>query len=68
MHEKIINSISSNQAVIVDATFAKRPWRLEITQNLPIEKKVEWIGWRLKTSLEKCLIWNGEREERSLRK
>ena len=64
MHEKIINSISSNQAVIVDATFAKRPWRLEITQNLPIDKKVEWIGWRLKTSLENCLIWNRERERK----
>ena len=34
MHEKIINSISNNQAVVVDATFAKRAWRLEITQNL----------------------------------
>ena len=64
MHEKIINSISSNQAVIVDATFAKRPWRLEITQNLSIDEKVEWIGWRLKTSLENCLIWNRERERK----
>ena len=64
MHEKIINSISNNQAVIVDATFAKRPWRLEITQNLFIDRKVEWIGWRLKTSLENCLIWNSERERK----
>jgi len=48
MHEKIINSISNNQAVIVDATFAKRPWRLEITQNLPLMRRLNGLVGDLK--------------------
>ena len=64
MHEKIIDLISKNKNLIVDATFAKRSWRLEITQNLFLDKKVEWIGWQLKTSLETCLIWNKNRERK----
>ena len=44
MQDKIIDSINQNKSVILDATFAKRPWRLEITQNLILNKNIEWVG------------------------
>ena len=64
MQERIIESIDRNKSVLLDATFAKRPWRLEVTQNISFKKDIEWIGWHLKTSLENCLIWNQKRERK----
>jgi predicted kinase len=47
--------------VIVDATHARRAWRLAMTQALELPIQVEWIGWWLTTPLETCLAWNQER-------
>jgi methionyl-tRNA formyltransferase len=48
--------------VIIDATHARRPWRLALTQALPLPAPVEWIGWWLYTPLPTCLEWNRQRE------
>ena len=40
--------------VIVDATHARRPWRLAFTQALELPAPVEWIGWWLKTPDAQC--------------
>jgi hypothetical protein len=48
--------------VIVDATHARRAWRLAITQALPLPAPVEWIGWWLYTDLPTSLRWNAGRE------
>ena len=64
MQDKIIDFINQNKSVILDATFAKRPWRLEITQNLILNKNIEWVGWFLKTGLKNCLIWNEKRDRK----
>ena len=64
MQDKIIDSINQNKSVILDATVAKRPWRLEITQNLILNKNIEWVGWFLKTGLKNCLIWNEKRDRK----
>ena len=37
--------------VIIDATHARRPWRLALTQALLLPAPVEWIGWWLYTAL-----------------
>jgi predicted kinase len=48
--------------VIVDATHARRPWRLAITQALSLPAPVKWIGWWLYTPLSTCLQWNHTRK------
>jgi predicted kinase len=48
--------------VIIDATHARRPWRLALTQALLLPAPLEWIGWWLYTPLPSCLIWNRQRE------
>jgi hypothetical protein len=40
----------------------QRPWRLALTQALPLPAPVEWIGWWLYTALPTCLEWNRHRE------
>ena len=64
LHERLKKYIKNNKPVILDATFAMRPWRLTITQNLLFDKDIEWIGWWFKTPLEICLKWNQSRERK----
>ena len=64
LHERLKNYIKKNKPVILDATFALRPWRLTITQNLYFDKDIEWIGWWFKTPLDICLKWNNSRERK----
>jgi hypothetical protein len=47
--------VAAGVPVIVDATHARRPWRLAITQALSLPAPVEWIGWWLYTTLGTCL-------------
>jgi predicted kinase len=61
LHQRIRESVAAGIPVIVDATHARRPWRLAITQALSLPPPVEWIGWWLYTSLGTCLQWNQTR-------
>ena len=62
LHQRIRDSVASGIPVIVDATHARRPWRLAITQALSLPAPVEWIGWWLYTPLATCLQWNHTRQ------
>ncbi len=62
LHERLIGAVAAGMPVIVDATHALRPWRLAITQQLPLPRPVEWIGWWHFTPLSTCLRWNAKRE------
>jgi predicted kinase len=61
LHQRIRESVAAGVPVIVDATHARRPWRLAITQALVLPVPVEWIGWWLYTPLATCLQWNQTR-------
>ena len=61
-HHRICQSVAAGIPVIVDATHARRPWRLAITQALALPAPVEWIGWWLYTPLATCLQWNQTRK------
>ena len=61
LHSRIRESVAAGIPVIVDATHARRPWRLAITQALSLPAPVEWIGWWLHTPLGTCLQWNQTR-------
>ena len=45
LHQRIQEAVAAGTPVIIDATHARRPWRLAITQALPLPAPVEWIGW-----------------------
>jgi predicted kinase len=62
LHQRIRESVAAGVPVIVDATHARRPWRLAITQALALPAPVEWIGWWLYTPLSTCLQWNQTRK------
>ncbi len=62
LHQRIRESVAAGVPVIVDATHARRPWRLALTQALSLSAPVEWIGWWLYTSLGTCLQWNQTRK------
>ncbi|MCF8141495.1 MAG: WYL domain-containing protein [Cyanobium usitatum Tobar12.5m-G36] len=62
LHQRIQEAVAAGTPVIVDATHARRPWRLAITQALPLPAPVEWIGWWLYTDLPTSLEWNARRE------
>jgi len=62
LHQRIRESVAAGIPVIVDATHARRPWRLVITQALDLPAPVEWIGWWLYTPLSTCLQWNHSRQ------
>ena len=62
LHQRIRDSVAAGVSVIVDATHARRPWRLVITQALALPAPVEWIGWWLYTPLSTCLQWNQTRK------
>jgi predicted kinase len=61
LHQRIRASVADGVPVIVDATHARRPWRLAMTQALSLPAPVEWIGWWLYTPLSTCLQWNQTR-------
>ncbi|MFM7732627.1 MAG: AAA family ATPase [Cyanobium sp.] len=61
LHQRIREAVAAGTPVIVDATHARRPWRLAITQALSLPAPVEWIGWWLYTPLSTCLQWNQTR-------
>ena len=62
LHQRIRDCVAAGVPVIVDATHARRPWRLAITQALALAAPVEWIGWWLYTPLSTCLQWNQTRQ------
>ena len=62
LHQRIQECVAAGIPVIVDATHARRAWRLAITQALPLPAPVEWIGWWLYTDLPTSLDWNSRRE------
>jgi predicted kinase len=62
LHQRIQEAVGAGLPVIVDATHARRAWRLGITQALPLPAPVEWIGWWLYTNLPTSLTWNARRQ------
>jgi len=62
LHQRIQEAVAAGIPVIVDATHARRAWRLAITQGLPLPRPVEWIGWWLTTPLATSLEWNQRRQ------
>jgi predicted kinase len=62
LHQRLREAVAEGRPVIVDATHARRPWRLALTQALALPAPVEWIGWWLFTPLATCLEWNRRRQ------
>jgi predicted kinase len=62
MLQRLEQAVASGRPVIIDATHARRPWRLLYTQVLELPRPVEWIGWWLTTPLATCLEWASRRE------
>lgn len=55
--QRLNAAVAAGTPVIIDATHARRPWRLLYTQVLQLPRPVEWIGWWLTTPLEQCKAW-----------
>jgi predicted kinase len=62
LQQRLIAAVEQGIPVIVDATHARRAWRLALTQAVGLPAPVEWIGWWLFTPLPTCLAWNARRE------
>ena len=62
LHQRLQEAVAAGIPVIVDATHARRAWRLALTQALPLPAPVGWIGWWLYTDLPTSLAWNTRRE------
>jgi predicted kinase len=60
--QRLREAVAAGRPVIVDATHARRPWRLLYTQHLQLSRPVEWIGWWLTTPLAQCKAWAQGRE------
>jgi predicted kinase len=60
--QRLHASVDAGTPVVIDATHARRPWRLLYTQQLQLSRTVEWIGWWLTTPLEQCRAWALQRE------
>ena len=45
MLQRLKEAVAAGIPVILDATHARRPWRLLYTQLLELPAPVEWIGW-----------------------
>lgn len=60
---QITKIIAQGDAVIYDATNAKRAWRLDLLQklNVSVSSPVQWMGWYLRTPIETCKAWNQQR-------
>ncbi|MFN5117108.1 MAG: AAA family ATPase [Cyanobacteriota bacterium] len=50
-------AVEAGTPIIIDATHARRPWRLLYTQVLQLPRPVEWVGWWLTTPLAQCKAW-----------
>ena len=61
LHSQLKEFVNQGKSVLIDATHAKRPWRLSYTQRIELSQPVEWIGWWMKTPLDICLDWNASR-------
>ena len=59
--DRLRTAISAGTPVVIDATHARRPWRLLYTQQLSLPRPVEWIGWWLTTKPDTCKQWNQQR-------
>ena len=57
MLERLNGAVAAGTPVIIDATHARRSWRLLYTQVLELPQPVEWVGWWLTTKLEQCKAW-----------
>ena len=55
--QRLREAVAAGRPVIIDATHARRPWRLLYTQGLQLPQPVQWIGWWLTTPLEQCKAW-----------
>ncbi|MCP9784289.1 WYL domain-containing protein [Cyanobium sp. WKJ7-Wakatipu] len=55
--QRLQSAVAAGRPVIIDATHARRPWRLMYTQGLQLPQPVEWIGWWLTTTREQCKAW-----------
>jgi predicted kinase len=55
--QRLHAAVVAGTPVVIDATHARRPWRLLYTQQLQLPRPVEWIGWWLSTPLEQCKTW-----------
>lgn len=62
MLQRLRTAVAADRPVIIDATHARRPWRLLYTQVLELPRPVEWIGWLLTTPVEQCKVWALRRE------
>lgn len=60
--QRLQSAVAAGRPVIIDATHARRPWRLMYTQGLQLPQPVEWIGWWLTTPLEQCKAWALQRD------
>jgi predicted kinase len=58
---QIQTAVAKQQPIIYDATNAKRAWRLSLLQKLAT-CPVQWIGWRLTSSLATCKAQNQGRD------
>ncbi|MEB3277069.1 MAG: AAA family ATPase [Cyanobacteriota bacterium] len=55
--QRLQAAVEAGTPVIIDATHARRPWRLLYTQVLEYTRPVEWVGWWLTTPLKQCKAW-----------
>lgn len=62
LQRRLEEAVAAGRPVIIDATHARRPWRLLYTQHLSYSRPVEWIGWWLTTPRDTCLEWASRRE------
>jgi len=62
IQQRLEEAIADGDAVILEASYVKRSFRLAITQALQLSAPVQWIGWWLDTPLSQCLAWNRQRE------
>ncbi|MFM6409213.1 MAG: AAA family ATPase, partial [Microcystis sp.] len=60
--DQIKTAVEKDQPVIYDATNAMRPWRLDFLYKTVNSFNIQWIGWHLQTSVEKCKQRNQQRE------
>jgi len=60
--QRLNAAVAAGTPVIIDATHARRPWRLLYTQVLQLPQPVEWIGWWLTTPLKQCKAWAVRRD------
>jgi len=62
LNQRLAEEVAAGRPVVIDATHARRPWRLAYTQLLKLPASMEWVGWWLHTPLPTCLEWNKTRQ------